>query len=55
MMQAKADPNGAPEIAVIAWLPPVDITGLPGKNGTSCSATHIGPTPGRDCEGFMKV
>ena len=31
---------------VMAWVPPVSITGFPGKKGAKCEATHIGPTPG---------
>ena len=33
-------------MAVMAWLPPVLIIGLLGKNGAKCFATQMGPTPG---------
>ena len=44
--QANAEPYGAEEIALIAFVPPTFIIGLEGKNGARCFATHIGPAPG---------
>ena len=43
---AKALPQGAAEMAVIAFSPPVGMIGLVGKKGSYCGATQIGPTPG---------
>jgi hypothetical protein len=39
------EPHGAPEIVPIDFLFSSN-TGCVGKNGTKCSATQIGPTPG---------
>ena len=46
IIHASADPQGAAEIALIPFLPPVLITGFEGKNLDKCSATQTGPTPG---------
>ena len=45
-MQARAEPQGAPEIDLTPKLLLTLIIGLFGKKGTKCLATHIGPTPG---------
>src|ERR687885_292858 len=39
-----AEPQGAAETA--GPVPPVSASGWPGRNGTRCSRTPIGPTPG---------
>ena len=46
IIQARADPQGAEDIAFIAFLPPVFMIGFDGKKEARCFATHIGPTPG---------
>ena len=39
-------PKGAAATAPMACSPPVAITGWPGRYGTRCGATPIGPMPG---------
>jgi len=46
MRVISALPQGAAETAVIDFSRLIETTGCPGKNGTRCFATAIGPAPG---------